>query len=409
MTNSRGPVCACGFENNARNLAPGTIMECFNCGAELIVGAEAPEPPVETAAESRAPAATNSDAPRSPFEDNVDEGDDVADGATRASADSAPRAPSPFEDDEPKEEEVAPSGPFTLEPAPEAGDDRFADLLESERPKHSGLENRVRTDSALDKETGETCMDCGRKIRGDWDRFRRDDGVLCYVCSNQGTHGTPERLMTKPEPRMLNENDLLIDTSPPPAPPEVAWYANSESPRFRLFVWSLALGTLMFGAYVYFFDFGPPPQETRTTAQAIQEISEMPTWARGVLQAWSILAVYLAGLSATYVALSWTNWLPHNEFKRDVFYIGVIMLGLTFMHFLALAVGNFVGQLYMFGAVMGLLLPLARLGVAAYVLSGFLDMRIKQLLLTVVLYLVFSRVLFAALGALVYQGLESIT
>ncbi len=135
----------------------------------------------------------------------------------------------------------------------------------------------------------------------------------------------------------------------------------------------------------------------------------MPPWARGVLQAWSIFSVFLSGLIATYLVLKWFEWLPHDAFFRDMLYIGTILFALTFMHFLLVAVGGFVGQIPMFGPIMSILLPLTRVMIAALALNSLLDMRIKHLLLTFLLYFLLRRIVIAAVGVFVYRALSAVT
>ena len=175
-------------------------------------------------------------------------------------------------------------------------------------------------------------------------------------------------------------------------------------------MWALALGTLLFGVYIYLFDESqPPPGQVQTMGEVIEDIAQMPLWARGILQAWGILSVFLSGLVATYLVLKWFEWLPHDAFLRDMLYIGTILFALTIMHFLLSAMGRFVGQLPRFGPIMSILLPLARALIAALALNMFLEMRIKHLLLTFFMYFVLRRVVFAAIGVFVYRALSAVT
>ncbi len=382
-------ICTCGFTTFASRNDFGTSVACSNCGAELEVDESLAAPEAAPAPE----AGHDQTLPETPEERTPQA-----------------RARSPFEDDDAEEQEPT-RGPFTLEPAPESADTSFANLIEEERPKVGSQHVIIETESSLDKRTGEKCTKCGREIRGDWDRLETDDGVICYICSNQATHGMPQRLQTPKGQRELTGDDYLIESkeAPPESEPE-PWYLDPQSEGFRSTVWSLAVGTLLFGVYIYLFDKSqPPPGQIPTMGEVFEDITQMPLWARGVLQAWGILSVFLAGLAAAYLVLKWFEYLPHDAFFRDMLYIGTIVLALTCMHVLLTTLGRFVGQIPMFGDIMSLLLPLARVAIAALVLNIFLDMRIKHLLLSFFLYFLLRRILFAAIGVAIYRALSAVT
>lgn len=419
-------ICTCGFTTLVSGNDFGTSVECLNCGAELEVDESSasplsanedaaaleadydqgrPESPLVVHSPFEAEAAEGR--PPSPFEEETERSEVLPERPGEPSPE--PRARSPFEEEETEEEEPA-RGPFTLEAAPESADASFAKLFEVERPKVGRRHVIIETESALDKKTGEKCSNCGREIRGDWDRVETAAGVICYICSNQGTHGLPERLKSAPQRREFSEKDFLVENEQPVEQPQPPWYLDSHSEGFRRTVWALALGTLLFGVYIYLFDESqPPPGQVQTMGEVIEDIAQMPLWARGILQAWGILSVFLSGLVATYLVLKWFEWLPHDAFLRDMLYIGTILFALTIMHFLLSAMGRFVGQLYMFGPIMSILLPLARALIAALALNMFLDMRIKHLLLTFFIYFVLRRVVFAAIGVFVYRALSAVT
>ena len=226
MPDSYGVICTCGYTTLVRDYDFGSEIECANCGAELDVdeSSAVPVSPRDDSAQleggydrglSESPqvvqnpseAGLEEGAP-SPFDEEMERSELRPDEYGQPPSPAPAR--SPFEEDEPEEEETLRSGPFTLEPAPEAEDASFQELMEAERPKEGNRHVIIETDSPLDKKTGEMCGDCGRAIRGDWDRFETADGVICYVCSNQATHGMPERLITGPERRELSEEDLLL-------------------------------------------------------------------------------------------------------------------------------------------------------------------------------------------------------
>ena len=419
-------ICTCGYTNLVDGSAFGTSIKCFNCGAKLKLDepsaapagptgdAAAPEtdsdqappesPPVVHSPPGPGPAEGRSP---SPFEEESERSKVVQEQPEEPPP--QPRVRSPFEAEETEEEQPT-RGPFTLESAPESEDASFAKLIEAERPKVGSQHVIIETESSLDNKTGEKCPQCGREIRGDWDRFKTADGIICYICSNQATHGMPQRMQTEKGQRDLTGEDYLIEKKPPPEPEPAPWYLDTQSEGFRRTLWGLAIGTLLFGVYIYLFDESqPPPGQVQTMGEVVADIAQMPLWARGVLQAWSILTVFLSGLIAAYLVLKQFEYLPHDAFLRDMLYIGSIVFALTFMHFLLVAMGGFVGQLPMFGAIMSILLPLARVLIAALALNMFLNMRIKHLLLTFLLYFLLRRIIFATIGVFLYRALSATT
>ncbi len=421
-------ICTCGYTTLVSGSDFGTSVECFNCGAELEVdeSSATPESANEDAAALEADydhglpesplvvhstfeAGPTEGRPPSPFEEETEHSEVLPERPEEPSPE--PRARSPFEEEETEEEEPATRGPFTLEPAPESADASFAKLIEAERPKVGSRHVIIETESSLDQKTGEKCANCGRELRGDWDRFETPDEVICYRCSNQATHGMPQRILTEKGQRELTGDDYLIaEKEKPVEQPQAPWYTNPKSEVFRRTLWALAIGTLLFGVYIYLSDESqPPPGQMQTVGEVVEDIAQMPLWARGVLQAWGILSVFLSGLIASYLVLKQFEWLPHDAFLRDMLYIGTIVFALTIMHFVLTAMGGFVGQIPMFGAIMSILLPLARVLIAALALNMFLDMRIKHLLLTFLVYFLLRRILFAAIGVFIYRALSTLT
>jgi hypothetical protein len=281
-------TCVCGYENWVSPDRLGETVECMMCGADLAVdeatasghfnaadagdfGDDEPAPESPTNPPHRQPAAPEGitleervererrkrGRPLSPFDAEEDEPPPARVTESRATTiprPPKPRARNPFEADEPEPETREATGPFTLEPqSGAAGGASYADRMEETRPKERRDRHVIiQTVSPSDAPSGERCIECGREIRGAWDRFETTKGVLCYVCSNQAVKGIPERpKVEKTERRELTERDLV--TGPVQELPieDEPWYKDPESPEFKRVVWFLALFTLLLGAYFF--------------------------------------------------------------------------------------------------------------------------------------------------------------
>lgn len=452
MSERLSVVCTCGYETLVRPEQLGQTVECLMCGAELEVdeaaisgrrnvqdiqeGDEenvAPELPGVPDAQPAVdePATTYEEAEeavrsprkyRSPFEDEEDEvadtlppieesqGDEGGDPHVSASAEPPQHAPStqnPFEagDDEHSEAREQRRGPFSLEAAPEsAAGTSFAELVEGVRPKDRAQRNVViPTDSPHDRPTGETCAECGRAIRGQWDRYETPNGIICYICSNQATDGVPLRMREeRPEKRELTEHDLLIDKSQPKPPePHRPWWKDPESDEFKRALFVLALLTLGFALYVFLFGGNEPSQVAAPAADS--EPREYAPWQLVLMQVWTMISVVVSGFLACYIALSMNKRLPHESVFANVLYIGAVWVPLGVLYFLLAALAMFVGQLPVAGPIFSVLIPLARLLIIVLVVTKFLDLRFGELLTAGIIYFALRTIVFPAAGVLIFR------
>lgn len=414
----------------------GGTVECFMCTAELDVNESTAAPdessvdyaqngvnaspefrsadsePGESAAAPRAPSPFEDESEWSPsaFEENVDRRIAVPEPVE-------PEAPvayhNPFGDDD-DEDDASDESPYSPEAQkkPQTTAERLANVATPDRTKHVFIE----TNSALDVKTGEQCAECGRAIRGDWDRIKTAEGVICYVCSNQATHGIPDRVIDyKDKGKELTEADLLIDGSAKSEPVELTpWYRDPESDEFRRAVFILAVATVVFTFAVSLTDWGSLTDEQIGVArsdnrQLGEDVASMPGWAHGILTAWSLLSLFLSGLIATYVVLKANKWLPHHHFSLDVIQIGMIMIPLTIMHFALVAAQNLFAPIGMFGPIMAMLLPLARVMIASLILNMYLDAKIRHIIAIFFVYFILQNVVMAGIGVFILRGLTAIT
>jgi len=388
--------CACGYENLVSPEKRGQTVECAVCGADLevdetAVGVQttAPDAP-DRRGEAESDAADSSDRPyTSPFEDGTDDAEE-----------DTPRA----------------GGPFTLQAAEPSsnGESSFSSLMESARP-HDFKSGHVvvRTESPSDRATGELCMECGRAIRGEWDRFQRPEGVLCYICSNQGIEGVPLRMQmeSEREPRDLSERDMLIDPDEPGRDaPETPWYFDPESETFKRVVAGLAFATIFLAVFVSLFDWGAPDPEVveqarSETAEAL-EGRTYPFIVTLLLRAWQVVGGAL-GLAVAFYLTRWRNGtLPYDDVVRNALYMGVVSVLLTCVNVVGVALG--IGLTSAFGAAFAgaIVVPLI-VGASLYLLVRMLDFGFVDFLWFLFLFLPISQAFVNGIGYAVAGGLAA--
>jgi hypothetical protein len=316
-------TCVCGYENWVGPEHLGETISCAMCGADLAVDEAAaagqfqsvdadefaedepapesptnpphrqPLPPDGVTLEERVEAQRKKRGrPLSPFDADEDEDGPPDMTQARSNALAVPRQPkprvrNPFEADEPEPEKPSGSGPFTLAPQSTAKSGvSYTELMDETRPKERRDRHVVvQTISPHDAPSGEKCSQCGREIRGSWDRFEVEKGVICYVCSNQAVQGVPERLkVQKTERRELSERDLVTGPIQELPIEDEPWYKDPESPEFKRVVWFLALFTLLLGAYFFFFDSGPAVTDDSTASSPLYV--ELRTLVESFVECW---------------------------------------------------------------------------------------------------------------------------
>ena len=417
-------LCTCGYTTLVPGSAFGTSVECANCGAELEVDESSAAPdrsaddpaPVEGEYDRGLPEsplivhspfeAAPKEGPASPCEDETERSEIRPHEADRTSP--SPPARSPFEEEDEETEEGPSSGPFTLEPAPESGDESFAKRIEAERPKEGNRHVIIETESSLDKRTGEKCAECGREIRGDWDRFETAEDVICYVCSNQATHGLPERLKTAPDRRELSEQDLIIHQEQPVQKPEPPWYLNPHSETFRRVLLALALGTVLLAVFVSLFDTGTPSEEVLRAAREARETAPeivLPLWANLVIWSWRAFGVYLGFLLTLYFMLDRADRLPRDTFKTNILFICGVLSIVAGIQILTSVAYLFLMPVFVVGGFLYVLVWVLSVFVQIMVVNGSLDMRLRDWAWAIIFYFPLSQIILQSIGLFIYAGI----
>lgn len=441
-------TCPCGYENWVPAEKLGQTVACFVCGADLEVdeaaetghrempeaaaGFEdtaAPELPFAPPARParRDPATTFEEAgeekrraPRSPFE-----ADDLetavrpkfehAPPTSAPPAPSAPRPRSPFEADAPPEDAAFRHGndekfvadPFTreLRPVPKSTPS-MADEMEKHRP----TERRSRhvfidSISPHDAPTGEKCAQCGRPIRGSWDRHETHLGVLCYVCSNQATHDVPERVKAGSGMRTeLRENELLVD------PVDIRNAAAIEqdlgvtgTSGFKKMILWMAWGVLGLAFIVWLTGWGSPAPSTSSTAG--EPPPPVPDFIRYIAMTVRLIGAYLGGVLAIYLVLDRDSRLPHERFLLNFLNIGALVL---LMGILLFAI-QFVYRFYIGDPIVGLMFrafgSLLFFGLWIYSLIKWFDFQISDFLWLWFFYMPLVQGLIYGVGYFLQWGL----
>ena len=377
----------------------GDLVECVNCGAELLVE----EPPADAEPEAEdtqtleerlagtdtapSPAATS-------FEALSGGGPPSSFTGPSESETSRPRSPFEGEDAEPVEEGMeavfGPEGELDAKVRPP---ERFGPVF-------------IETESGLDKKTGERCAECGRTIRGDWDRFKFEEGVICYVCSNQGTHGVPERVLTREERREFDEKDMLIEKQSEPDVPMAPWYLNPQSEEFKRVVMGLALLTMGVALFVYLFVDSPEPAGRVVQDGAGAEPVQIPMFVQVIVWTWRIFAVYFGVFLTIYLVLDRRNGLPYDSFKKNMGYIGIVLLVFTGIEAVTLILWQMMSGILAAGAVSvrGILLGPASFFAHVIVMNRMLDYRLSDYVWSFI-YFALVQTLMQSMGLFLYWAL----
>ena len=390
-------LCACGYTTLVYGSAVGTSVECGNCGAELEVD--------ELSATSDGPVGDPAplqddvvqDQPESPLKDEAEH------------PVSSPPARSPFEEEDEEAEEGPSSGPFTLEPSPEAGDESFAKRMEAERPKEGNRHVILDTESSLDRKTGEKCGDCGREIRGDWDRFETPEGVICYVCSNQATHGMPQRTQSKKGARELAGDDYLLEAkTAPPAPEAAPWYFDPQSDTFKRVLLALAFSTIGIALFVSFFGVGTPSEEQLSAARETRETAPeivLPLWANVVIWAWRGFAADLGIFITLFLVLDRANYLPRDSFKDNLIYIGMVVLSIAALQVVTGLSYVFLMPIFVVGGFLYVFVWAFSVLAQVIIVNRALDMRIRDWAWAMIVYFPLTQILLQSIGLFMYAGI----
>ncbi len=430
-------TCPCGYENWVPEEKRGQTIPCFICGHDLLIEEPAAEsdlssmstesttstqstalPTTQPAAGPRPP---KSGAPRSPFEDDeletaVRPTFQHAPPTPAAPPPSAPRPRSPFEvdaaeaDSETRRRGKLVAGPFSLEMAPAAKEGPSTlDQMEAVRPKESRSRHVfIDTISPHDVPTGEKCAQCGRELRGAWDRIETHVGVICYVCSNQGTHDVPQRLKADVSARReIRESELITAPAGPQAPVEdFPWFLDTKSEGFKKAVFSLACGVLLLTFIIALTGWGTPDPDDLAAARAVAaETVAVPKWVQYPLWAWRIVASFLGAFAAIYLTLDRDGHLPHESFTRNAIQILAVIALCTGLAVAAYITLNLLAGIFVAGIIWSILACMIILFIQIAILINLLDFRIRDFLWLFFVYIPITQFLVFIIGLFLQWGL----
>lgn len=262
------------------------------------------------------------------------------------------------------------------------GSDAVAHIFESDAPGQSARPKNA-------------CVRCSKKFKGDWDQLETAEGAICYICSNQGAEGTPERL--KPEhvktvAPVVPPGKEAPNLEPPTAPPTFLGF-ETESPKFKRVVLIGGLSVIGLTFILVMFGGLEVPMDDARMEEAL-EIEVHPALSV-VLTIWGYVLVFLSGLVAVYIFQRGTDKLDQNVLWMDLLQTSWPILQLTVIHFGLLFLAGIIGVLPLAGAIFATLLALARLLIAYFVCSKYFDFFLGEFVVVFILYKVISIVLTA--------------
>ena len=393
MGNEQYITCECGYDIFLPPHLRGKIVECLMCGNEIDTSAPPKPAPVREEVESELavePEVTPSDfriiddtardawgrGSSSPFEDG-----DGPDPVFRSTAVGRVSEPEP---------EPEPS----YNPNAFADEDEEEDAVDVNAPdpslirKYEGAEH---TNSYQNVDESQKCPRCGNAFRGDWDKQRHGDEVICYICSNQATDTIPDRILNKEEVRENPATERGWAYSPSAEIPEGPieekfWLFDPESEGFRKMIWTMAAGLPLLTLLIVFTEGFEVP-ETSPSVNQVETLERlagdagptMPQWA--VMTYWVIVGITgFLGQAASFYAVLWiTDRLPNFDFKRDAILITYTMVLLSvvtgfYMGIAQILAGFTTGPIWMM-----LLAPVTFL-IMVKIVMDTLDFRIRDFL-----------------------------
>jgi hypothetical protein len=269
--------CSCGCENWVAPQQRGLFIHCAACGTRML------------AVDKSAPPATSP----------------IAQAAILANIPKRQKNRSPFE-----AEDVVPGDDADL-PIP----DRLDNLHRREIEARSAF---IKSADVRDAARDEQCSQCGREIRGDWDRVQTGSVLICYVCSNQGADGLPERLR-RPESELSRRPTrprITFDQLPP------TW----RNPRWTRFkrvslisvLTLLSIAVFAMTAYVSFFEFGRGDAAASSNAITARDLDGLSTIVWALAQAWLVFSEWIP----IFVSLYFVRFF-HGSLRGQSFLGGV--------------------------------------------------------------------------------------
>ncbi len=383
--------CPCGYENWVPAEKLGQTVACFVCGEDLHIQdlANTNDDPETKSTPTSIQSAPSIDRPRSPFEDDEPE-PTARPKFQQASQTPAPASPptarprNPFEADNaenaspfrPGTEQNFVADPFSREliPAPKPAPST-ADEMEKHRPTDRRARHTfIDTISPHDAPTGEKCMQCGRPIRGSWDRVETHLGVFCYVCSNQATHDVPDRVKSGSGKNELRERDMLVD------PVDIRNAAPLEqntgvtgAPGFKKFILWMAWGVLAIAFIVWLTGWGGSTTYTPSSTDDPTQVVPVPDFIRYIGWGVRLCGGFLGAVLALYLTLDRHGDLPHKSFMLNFINLGagvvllmIVLLGITFINVF------FIDD-PLVGIMFNVLATFVFIGAAFYILTGWFD------------------------------------
>jgi DNA-directed RNA polymerase subunit RPC12/RpoP len=217
---------------------------------------------------------------------------------------------------------------------------------------------------------GPGCARCGQQFRGDWDRYQRDEGVVCHRCANRTDDVAPDPAALFERPPTISINDLPFELPEEKAPaPEVPTFAKGHPELFRAALWTAAI--LIMGL-AFIMSWMPEQELTFEEMKQIEADASqtaykaLPVYALGII--WLFQCVFVLG--QYMVALIVTLRIDrHDNTPIDLAYVLEVL-----PNALLLSLASFF-PFFMAGAIplLSLLLALLHSIMLLYVFWGRLD------------------------------------
>ena len=202
---------------------------------------------------------------------------------------------------------------------------------------------------AVRQVSGNQCARCGRTFRGDWDRYRTSEGIVCHICSNQAVSKADQSITGFIEP----VESIRIDAAAvEPIPPEqrvvilegeTPWYERLIPDEQFMHKVAIAGAVVVIALGLYYWltmGFEVPSPDTAPSGDgaAQGELEASATAVATEAHGWALVAIgiftkFVACYIGIFMYLTWANRTPNETLMANLIVILPVALGIALVSY----------------------------------------------------------------------------